>query len=280
MLLAGDIGGTKTALGIFSEEHGPHAALVEAEVHSADYGSLESIAKEFLAKTGVKVDQACFDVAGPVLAGRAKITNLPWIVDQASIAKELNLDAVYLLNDLEAIAYAVPTGRQMAERGVGSRRTGAYSKGPQRGRTSRNLCRWGHGNVRGKRQAAARGGAGGDATGPVCRPADHEPYRGKTRASPFRYFDKGNMAVVGKGFAVLQSGQIASQRVPCMARVGCRASSVSCVVQSARDGVQWIWTSLTGQRGSRLIVNDYGTAPGGTTSAPDPAHPGLAEMTK
>src|SRR5713226_4888912 len=108
MLLAGDIGGTKTALGVFSEEQGAHTAFAESEVHSADYGSLESIAKEFLAKTGLKVDRACFGVAGPVLGGRAKITNLPWIVDQASLAKELNLKAVHLLNDLEAIACAVP----------------------------------------------------------------------------------------------------------------------------------------------------------------------------
>ena len=55
MLLAGDIGGTKTALGVFSEEHGPHVAIAESEVHSADYASLESIAKEFLAKTALKV---------------------------------------------------------------------------------------------------------------------------------------------------------------------------------------------------------------------------------
>ena len=108
MLLAGDIGGTKTALGIFSQEKGARAALAEAEVHSADYPSLEIIAKEFLAKTGIGVDRACFGVAGPVLAGRAKITNLPWIVDQSSLAKELKLDAVHLLNDLEAIACAVP----------------------------------------------------------------------------------------------------------------------------------------------------------------------------
>jgi len=108
MLLAGDIGGTKTALAIFSEEQGPHKALTESEVHSADYPSLESIAKEFLGKTGLKVDRACFGVAGPVIAGRAKITNLPWIVDQAAIARDLNLEAVYLLNDLEAIACAVP----------------------------------------------------------------------------------------------------------------------------------------------------------------------------
>ena len=108
MLLAGDIGGTKTAMGVFSEEKGPHTALAEAEVHSMDYPSLEAIAKEFLAKTGLKVDRACFGVAGPVLSGRAKITNLPWIVDQAAMAKELNLKAVHLLNDLEAIACAVP----------------------------------------------------------------------------------------------------------------------------------------------------------------------------
>ena len=107
MLLAGDIGGTKTALGIYSEEKGPHAAIAESEVHSADYGSLESIVKEFLAKTGLQVDRACFGVAGPVLDGRVKITNLPWTVDQASMAKELNLEAVHLLNDLEAIACAV-----------------------------------------------------------------------------------------------------------------------------------------------------------------------------
>src|SRR5258708_18150909 len=111
MLLAGDIGGTKTALGIFSEEKGPHTALAEGEVHSADYRSLEAISTEFLAKTGLHVDSACFGVAGPVLAGRAKITNLPWIVDRASLAKALNLKAVDLLNDLEAIAWSIPVLR-------------------------------------------------------------------------------------------------------------------------------------------------------------------------
>lgn len=108
MLLAGDIGGTKTAVGIFSQEKGPHTALAEAEFASSDYASLEAIAKEFLVQTGLKVDRACFGVAGPVLGGRAKVTNLSWTVDQASIARELKLNAVHLLNDLEAIACAVP----------------------------------------------------------------------------------------------------------------------------------------------------------------------------
>src|SRR5260370_42698015 len=97
MLLAGDIGGTKTALGVFSEEQGAHTALAESEVHSADYPSLESIAKEFLAKTGLKVDRACFGVAGPVLAGRAKITELPWVLDPASTRKEPNFRTVRFL---------------------------------------------------------------------------------------------------------------------------------------------------------------------------------------
>jgi len=108
MLLAGDIGGTKTAVGAFSQEKGSHTPIAEAVFHSADYPSLEAIAKEFLGKTGLKVDRACFGVAGPVLAGRAKVTNLPWIVDRAAVAAALSLEAVYLLNDLEAIACAVP----------------------------------------------------------------------------------------------------------------------------------------------------------------------------
>ena len=111
MLLAGDIGGTKTALGVYSPEKGPHTALAAAEFHSSDYPSLEAIAKEFVAKTGLEVDRACFGVAGPVMAGRAKITNLPWMVDASAIAKDLNFKTVLLLNDLEATASAVPVLR-------------------------------------------------------------------------------------------------------------------------------------------------------------------------
>jgi glucokinase len=108
MLLAGDIGGTKTALGIFSLESGPHSAVLETEVHSASYPSLEAIVKEFLAKNNLQVETACFGVAGPVLDGRVKTTNLPWIVDEALLTTELNLRSVRVLNDLEAIACSVP----------------------------------------------------------------------------------------------------------------------------------------------------------------------------
>jgi glucokinase len=112
MLLAGDVGGTKTDLAIFSNEAGPHAPLAQAEVRSADYPSLQALAREFLTKAPMPVDRACFAVAGPVIAGRAKTTNLPWVMDEVSLAKELNLRSVHLMNDLEAIAEAIPILRE------------------------------------------------------------------------------------------------------------------------------------------------------------------------
>src|SRR5271170_3600113 len=110
MLIAGDIGGTKTDLAIFSSEAGPHEPLAEDRVHSADYPSLQAMAKEFLAKVEKPVDRACFAVAGPVIGGRVKTTNLPWVIDEPSLAQSLNLNvaSVRLINDLEAIARAVP----------------------------------------------------------------------------------------------------------------------------------------------------------------------------
>ena len=108
MLLAGDIGGTKTDLAIFSVERGPHSPITQTQVHSADYPSLQVLVKEFLAKAKTPVERACFDVAGPVIDGRVKITNLPWVIDEASLAKDLNFKFVHLMNDLEAVARAVP----------------------------------------------------------------------------------------------------------------------------------------------------------------------------
>jgi glucokinase len=111
MLLAGDIGGTKTDLAIYSVEAGPHSPLAELEVHSADYPGLQAIVTEFLSKVKMPVDRACFDVAGPVIAGHVKTTNLPWSMDESSLAKELNLRSVHLMKDLEAMAWAIPVLR-------------------------------------------------------------------------------------------------------------------------------------------------------------------------
>jgi glucokinase len=111
MLIAGDIGGTKTDLAIYSEESGPHAPLAEVEVHSSDYPSLQAMVAEFLSHTKIPVEAASFDVAGPVIDGHVKTTNLPWVLDEDSLKAELSLKSVHLMNDLEAVARAVPVLR-------------------------------------------------------------------------------------------------------------------------------------------------------------------------
>ncbi len=108
MLLAGDIGGTKTALAVFSPDDGPHAPVVEEIFASARYPSLEALASEFLEENGLPVDRASFGVSGPVTGGKAAATNLPWEMDEARLGKALGLRSVRLLNDLEAIARAAP----------------------------------------------------------------------------------------------------------------------------------------------------------------------------
>src|SRR5712671_3742253 len=111
MLIAGDIGGTKTDLAIYSSESGPHAPLAQTERHSADYPSLQAMVAEFLAQVKMSVDVASFDVAGPVINGHVKTTNLPWVMDESTLANDLNLKAAHLMNDLEAVARAVPALR-------------------------------------------------------------------------------------------------------------------------------------------------------------------------
>lgn len=111
MLIAGDIGGTKTDLAIYSRESGPHAPLAQVENHSADYPSLQAMVAEFLSMTKLSVDTASFDVAGPVINGHVKTTNLPWVLDECTLKAELSLKCVHLMNDLEAVARAVPVLR-------------------------------------------------------------------------------------------------------------------------------------------------------------------------
>ena len=88
MLIAGDIGGTKTDLAIYSIEAGPHAPLAQTQVHSADYPSLQAMVAQFLSEVKMSVDVASFDVAGPVINGSAKTTNLPWVMDEISLARD------------------------------------------------------------------------------------------------------------------------------------------------------------------------------------------------
>src|SRR3954464_1408660 len=108
LLIAGDIGGTKTLLAVYDPAIGARTPLVEREYRSANYLALDVIVKEFLATTSFPVRAACFDVAGPVTDGRAQLVNLPWTVEETSLRTSLGLEKVILLNDLTATAYAVP----------------------------------------------------------------------------------------------------------------------------------------------------------------------------
>lgn len=108
MLLAGDIGGTKTNLGIYSNEKGPREPILEATFPSGNYASLERLVSDFLSEVNVEIDHASFGVAGPVEGGQAKITNLPWVIEEAKLKEAFNMKSVSLFNDLEAIAYGVP----------------------------------------------------------------------------------------------------------------------------------------------------------------------------
>jgi glucokinase len=108
LLIAGDIGGTKTDLAVYSASSALREPLTHAKFHSADFPSLQAMVTQFLASAGLSVELGAFAVAGPVVDGRARTTNLPWVMDERSMARDLKLGAVRLLNDLEAVALAVP----------------------------------------------------------------------------------------------------------------------------------------------------------------------------
>ena len=108
MLIAGDIGGTTTRLALVSEQTGARQFVAEQEFHSGDYRGLEPIVQAFLTKAGGRATSACFGVPGPVIGGRAHLTNLPWELEEAALCRSMNLTTVSLLNDLQAVAHAVP----------------------------------------------------------------------------------------------------------------------------------------------------------------------------
>jgi glucokinase len=104
LLIAGDIGGTKTLLAIYDFGDRARWPILQVEYHSADCTALDVMIREFLATSHCEAGAARFAVAGPVIEGRAHLTNLPWTVDVAALHAELALDEVFLLNDLQATA--------------------------------------------------------------------------------------------------------------------------------------------------------------------------------
>jgi glucokinase len=107
MILAGDIGGTRTRLAAFETEGNRLKCVVEKTYKSQDHEGLAPVLAEFIKTEGIPVHSACLGVAGPVRGGRSKISNLSWIIDSHELAKQLKLSSVGLLNDLEAYAYGI-----------------------------------------------------------------------------------------------------------------------------------------------------------------------------
>jgi glucokinase len=109
MLLAGDVGGTKTLLGLFSPGDRRPSLVTAASFATTDHDSLVHIITRFLETSPPsRVEAASFGVAGPVREQRATLTNVPWAVAAAEIGERFSIRSVTLLNDLEALACAVP----------------------------------------------------------------------------------------------------------------------------------------------------------------------------
>jgi glucokinase len=115
MILAGDIGGTKTLLGVFDAAPvRPRPAFVRS-YGTLDFDELSVMIAEFFRDAETRpdaIDRACFGVAGPVMDEAAQLTNVPWRVDARRVAADFTFRGVSLLNDLEAMGYAVPVLRE------------------------------------------------------------------------------------------------------------------------------------------------------------------------
>jgi glucokinase len=112
MILSGDIGGTKTNLGLFHLENNKLISLHQSSFPSRNYVGLENIVTEFLAQVRLSgkssaVEAACFGVAGPVVNQECIATNLPWIVSARNLAKTIGVKSVELMNDLEITAHGI-----------------------------------------------------------------------------------------------------------------------------------------------------------------------------
>ena len=103
MVLAGDVGGTKTALALVQG-----GTMIERKVYpSAAFTSLEALVREFLGQRGKEISRACFGIAGPVSEDSCRTTNLRWVVEARSLERFLGVPRVTLVNDFHALAVGI-----------------------------------------------------------------------------------------------------------------------------------------------------------------------------
>ncbi len=107
IVLAGDIGGTKTHLGLYRVAGGAPALIRDQLYATADFPSLEAACAAFLAPED-RPDAACFGVPGPVIDGRSHATNVPWEIERDALSRALGGMPARLMNDLETTAYGMP----------------------------------------------------------------------------------------------------------------------------------------------------------------------------
>jgi glucokinase len=105
MILAGDVGGTKVHLALYDFVNGRLSHTRDERFAAKEYAGLEEIVREFLGAD--KVTAACFGVPGPVRDGRLRLTNLPWTLDSRELSLDLDINHVFLINDLEANGYGI-----------------------------------------------------------------------------------------------------------------------------------------------------------------------------
>ena len=106
MILAGDIGGTKSLLALFAPGGDPRAAQHEESLPSRDYAGLEAVVEDYLKRRREKVTLACLGVPGPVIDARCVTPNIPWKVDARELRRVIGAEVI-LLNDLEAMGYGL-----------------------------------------------------------------------------------------------------------------------------------------------------------------------------
>jgi glucokinase len=107
MILAGDVGGTKVHLALYSFEQGEMQYMRDEVYPAKNHAGLEEIVNLFLAEETEPITAACFGVPGPVRNGRLKLTNLPWLLDSRELSLNLKIEHVFLINDLEANGYGI-----------------------------------------------------------------------------------------------------------------------------------------------------------------------------
>lgn len=108
MILAGDIGGTKTVLAVYRKDGSSLRPVRDAVYRSADFSRFERLLTDFWAKgKGERIDRLCIGVAGPVKNGECRTTNLPWTLTERTLSRAFGVRRVKLLNDLQAMAYGM-----------------------------------------------------------------------------------------------------------------------------------------------------------------------------